>query len=287
MSNPKMIGSKGMRLITFITTLVLLLNNDQVIGATINHEQSLDKRGLHARAGGAVPVYTTCTAPGSFALTFDDGPYDLGSKLDATLDASNSKASFFINGNNYGCIYDYADTLVERFNKGHLIASHTWSHVHLNQGTYQQISHQLDLMEKAMVKILGVKPLYFRPPYGEYNDVVLQVLRDRGYKGLIMWSQDSGDSLASPPSSSEIVQSYGSYPEKSIVLNHETKSLTVDEVMPRVIPNLKQKGFSFKTVPDCLNLGSNPSDWYVSVQKPGTKDSTWTCSGTPAPGKFE
>ncbi|KAA1078756.1 hypothetical protein PGTUg99_010767 [Puccinia graminis f. sp. tritici] len=63
-----------------------------------------------------------------------------------------------------------------------------------------------------------------------------------------MWSQDSGDSLASPPSSSEIVSSYGSYPEKTIVLNHETKSLTVNEVMPRVIPNLKQKGFSFKTV---------------------------------------
>jgi hypothetical protein len=45
-----------------------------------------------------------------------------------------------------------------------------------------------------------------------------------------MWSQDSGDSLETPPSASEIVQSYRSYPEKTIVLNHETKSLTVNEV---------------------------------------------------------
>ncbi|KAI9622981.1 hypothetical protein H4Q26_014924 [Puccinia striiformis f. sp. tritici PST-130] len=71
--------------------------------------------------------------------------------------------------------------------------SHTWSHVHLNQGTYDQIDSSTRIAGTAMIKILGVKPLYMRPPYGEYNDVVLQVLRNRGYKGLVMWSQDSGD----------------------------------------------------------------------------------------------
>jgi hypothetical protein len=58
----------------------------------------------------------------------------------------------------------------------------------------------------------------------------LQVLRDRGYRGLILWSQDSGDSLGAPPSSSEIIESYRSYPEQTNVLNHETKSFTVNEV---------------------------------------------------------
>ncbi|OAV93310.1 hypothetical protein PTTG_00916 [Puccinia triticina 1-1 BBBD Race 1] len=222
--------------------------NTPVIGTTMYHNSSLNTRSLAARAGSAVPVYTTCSTPGSFSLTFDDGPSEFSSRLDATLDGSNSKATFFINGNNIGCIYDYAGVLVERFNKGHLIASHTWSHVHLNQGDYQQISYQLELIETAMVKILGVKPLYFRPPYGEYNDLVLQVLQDRGYKGLIMWSQDSADSLEAPPSSSEIIESYRSYPEQTNVLNHETKSFTVDEVVPGVIPILKGKGFNLQTV---------------------------------------
>ncbi|WAR58008.1 hypothetical protein PtB15_5B238 [Puccinia triticina] len=286
MPNPRIIHSFGMGL-AFMITLVLLLKNDKVAGLNVNRDQSLNKRELTARAGGAVPVYSTCRTPGSFALTFDDGPYNFGSKLDKTLDASNAKATFFVNGNNYGCIYDYADVLLERFNKGHLIAGHTWSHVHLNEGSYQQISHQLEVLETAMIKILGVKPKYMRAPYGEYNDLVLQVLSDRGYKGMIMWSQDAEDSLDSPASPSQIIESYKSYPEKTIVLNHETKESTVNEVMPRVIPILKQRGFSLKTVPDCLNLGSNPRDWYVSVQKPGSRDKTWTCNGTPEPGKFE
>ncbi|KAI9629808.1 hypothetical protein KEM48_012588 [Puccinia striiformis f. sp. tritici PST-130] len=244
-------------------------NNDQVIGANVNFNQSLHKRNLTARDGSAVPVYTTCSTPGSFSLTFDDGPSEFSANLDATLDASNAKASFFINGNNIGCIYDYAGLLVDRFNKGHLIA-HTWSHVHCNQGNYQQLSYQLELIENAMIKILGVKPLYFRPPYGEYNDLVLQVLHDRGYKGLIMWSQDTADSLDAPASSSGIIESYRSYPEQTNVLNHETKSLTVNEVIPSIIPILQGKGFSLQTVrlclfrllkipiasPSCLNLGT-------------------------------
>ncbi|KAA1079405.1 hypothetical protein PGT21_010187 [Puccinia graminis f. sp. tritici] len=260
----------------------------QVMGPDANHNQlpfisALDT----ARADFAVPVYTTCSAPGSFALTFDDGPSEFSSNLDGTLDGSNSKASFFINGNNFGCIYDYAERLVDRFNKGHLIASHTWSHVHSNEGTYDQIAFQLELIENAMIKILGVKPLYFRPPYGEYNEVVLQVLQDRGYRGLILWSEDSGDSLEAPPSSSEIIESYRSYPDQTNVLNHETQSSTVNEVIPNVIPILKDKGYDLQTVPHCLNLGSNPSDWYVSVQPPGSRDETWTCDGTPMPGSFE
>ncbi|PLW08101.1 hypothetical protein PCANC_19288 [Puccinia coronata f. sp. avenae] len=134
----------------------------KTMDAHVNHNQSLLGRDLD----GTVPVYNTCSAPGSFSLTFDDGPTQLSSELDTTLSGANVRASFFINGNNFACIYDFADLLLSRFNQGHLIASHTWSHVHLNEGTYEGISRQLELIETAMIKILGVKPLYFRPPFG-------------------------------------------------------------------------------------------------------------------------
>nr|8HE1_A Chain A, Chitin deacetylase [Puccinia striiformis f. sp. tritici]8HE2_A Chain A, Chitin deacetylase [Puccinia striiformis f. sp. tritici]8HE4_A Chain A, Chitin deacetylase [Puccinia striiformis f. sp. tritici]8HF9_A Chain A, Chitin deacetylase [Puccinia striiformis f. sp. tritici] len=270
------------RLLTLVVTVASLLRFDQVTGAHTN-----DIRSLRARQDTAVPVYDTCTVPGSFALTFDDGPYGFSTRLDSTLNAANAKGSFFINGQNWGCIYDYADVLLERFNNGHFIASHTWSHVHMNQGTYEQLSHQLELVEQAMIRILGVKPLYMRPPYGEYNDVVLQVLRDRGYKGLIMWNQDSGDTFTPTPSSAQIIDSYRSFPEKTISLNHEIKDFTVDQVIPAVIPILQQKGFSLQTVPECLGLSSDPADWYVRVQEPGTRDDSWTCEATPLPGNFE
>lgn len=44
-----------------------------------------------------------------------------------------------------------------------------------------------------MTKILGLKPKYFRPPYGKYNDQVLQVAAQRGYTKMILWSDDTQD----------------------------------------------------------------------------------------------
>jgi len=49
-------------------------------------------------------------------------------------------------------------------------------------------------VEQAMQKILGLRPKYFRPPYGKYNDQVLAVASQRGYTKMILWSDDTGDS---------------------------------------------------------------------------------------------
>jgi peptidoglycan/xylan/chitin deacetylase (PgdA/CDA1 family) len=44
-----------------------------------------------------------------------------------------------------------------------------------------------------MVKILGLKPLYFRPPYGDLPDLAIAALENRGYKKAFLWNQDAGD----------------------------------------------------------------------------------------------
>lgn len=40
---------------------------------------------------------------------------------------------------------------------------------------------ELTRVEVALKKILGIKPKFFRPPYGSYNAAALQVLEERGY----------------------------------------------------------------------------------------------------------
>ncbi|KAH9822169.1 hypothetical protein DFH28DRAFT_947804 [Melampsora americana] len=247
---------------------------------------SSGKSKLTNSTGGPVPVYKMCSRAKSFALTFDDGPSEFSKELDANLKSHKSKATFFINGFNVGCIYDYADLLITRFKAGHLIGSHTWGHPHLKEGTAEEIHLQLELLEKAMIKILGVKPLWFRPPYGEYNEVVLQVLQERGYKGLVLWSDDSGDSFAKPPSAEKMIDAFNQYPDKSNILSHETNSLTTQEVMPTVVKSLSSKGLKLLPITQCLDISDDPKDWYEFVGKPTKKDATWTCEGTPLPGKF-
>lgn len=46
-------------------------------------------------------VYSKCKEPGTFALTFDDGPYKYTPQLLKLLNDNDVKATFFINGKNY------------------------------------------------------------------------------------------------------------------------------------------------------------------------------------------
>ncbi|GAA5881625.1 hypothetical protein JCM16303_005515 [Sporobolomyces ruberrimus] len=240
-----------------------------------------EKRSLEERAPNG--VITTCRNQGDFAMTFDDGPYSYGSEIEQVFSSNDAKATFFLNGNNWACIYDEdsVSDIRQRYASGHLIGSHTWGHDDITKLSAQELNDQLEYVEVALKKIIGVKPRFFRPPYGSYDSESLQVLRDRGYT-VVNWSFDSGDSAGKSPSST--ISSYKklaqSYPKPQISLNHETYKGTAEKVVPSVVPMLVNKGYKLVTVAECL--GVSP---YQSIGKPSKRDSSWTCSGKPGPGE--
>jgi peptidoglycan/xylan/chitin deacetylase (PgdA/CDA1 family) len=117
-------------------------------------------------------------------LLFADGPYKFQQNI--INEFAGSKGTFFLNGNNFGCIYDYADQIKAAHAAGWTIASHGYSHARMTKLSWDQIHNELWLVEQAMIKILGVKPIYFRPPYGEYNDLLMSALANRGYKSELL-----------------------------------------------------------------------------------------------------
>ncbi|KAK4048532.1 hypothetical protein OIV83_004700 [Microbotryomycetes sp. JL201] len=247
-------------------------NSASAVNATL-YARELEKRAWDG-------VFTKCSKPGTFALTFDDGPYTPGNRISRYLTSKHANASFFVNGNNYDCIYNRADELIARYKAGHLIGSHTWSHSDITQISSTELHRQLDLIEEALRKILGVKPRWFRPPYGSYNAAAIKVLQSRGY-GVVTWDIDTGDSLGK--STSYGIQQFdkvlNTYPSGHMSLSHETYAGTADTVIPNVVPKLLAKGWKLVTVNECLG----PYSRYQSVGKPGVRDSTWTCSGKPGP----
>lgn len=81
-----------------------------------------------ASSATAVPVGVVidrCTTPGTIALTFDDGPYQYTADLLELLSQNGAPATFFLNGQNIGNIYDYAGIVQRMHNEGHQIGSHT------------------------------------------------------------------------------------------------------------------------------------------------------------------
>jgi peptidoglycan/xylan/chitin deacetylase (PgdA/CDA1 family) len=223
-------------------------------------------------------VYTKCTTANTVALTFDDGPWVYEGNIIDQLNAAGAKGTFFVNGNNYQCIYDQAMvTLIKKAHSGgHQLGSHTWRHKDLTTLTWDQIHDEMWKTELALQKILGVSPGFMRPPYGNYNDLVRTASASRN-QSLVIWDFDSGDSVGATPAQSK--QRYTTVanqrPSNILTLNHETVQTTSTQVLPHAISVLKAKGYSFVTVPQCL--GKTPYKASGTTNVPGTRDSTWKC----------
>ncbi|KAJ9117708.1 hypothetical protein QFC24_006422 [Naganishia onofrii] len=76
-------------------------------------------------------VVNNCVNSGQVALTFDDGPYLYENDIAGAL--GGSKATFFLNGNNYDCIYNHVDEIRALSAAGHTLGSHGWSHKDMSQ----------------------------------------------------------------------------------------------------------------------------------------------------------
>ncbi|KIM40782.1 carbohydrate esterase family 4 protein [Hebeloma cylindrosporum] len=215
-------------------------------------------------------VVTTCTKPNTAALTFDDGPWVYAYDVSKALVAANATGTFFFSRFLYACIYD-ADE-VKRvqyvYGKGHQVASHTWSHKDLTTLTWDQIHDEMFKVEQALTKIIGVVPAFMRPPYGNYNSLVLQASFTRG-QVVATWDFDSGDSVGATPAQSEVSydQLVAQHPSQVIALNHETIETTVHQVLPYAIQKLQAAGYSLVTLAECTGLPA-----YQSVGAPGVPD---------------
>lgn len=139
-------------------------------------------------------VITGCPGGRRVAITFDDGPFLYTQQLLDTLDNLGAKVTFFVNGKNYGNIDD-RKYLIERMkNSGHCIGSHGWLHKSMPElGGYAAQLNNLVQLDQALWEILrGIRPRYFRPPFGNYNQDTINAARHVGYD-VVMWNLDAND----------------------------------------------------------------------------------------------
>lgn len=223
-------------------------------------------------------VVTQCTVPNTVALTFDDGPWVYLYDISKALIAADAKGTFFFNGNNYDCIYsaDQAKRVKYAYDKGHQVASHTWSHRHLPTLTWDQIHEEMWLVEDAIEKITGAYPAMVRPPYGEYNDMVVDAARVRG-QTITTWDFDS---LDWSDSADDVKQAYTDLanrrPSNALALNHEVYEQSAHNILPHAISVLKAAGYKLVTLAECI--GQSP---YMRVGSPKARDDSWTCANRP------
>ncbi len=173
-------------------------------------------------------------------LSFDDGPRrETTPKVLDILKRYDVKAMFFVTG--YG-VRDNADLLMRMAREGHAIGTHTVTHANLRGLNREQMLREITPVNEEVEKVTRERVKYFRPPFGAYDQAVLEVLKELNLQ-IITWTTGSLDWQTKDPATVTRNVLDHVYPG-AVVLLHDTHEHTV-EALPGIIEGLRAKGYAF------------------------------------------
>ncbi|MBQ9085864.1 MAG: polysaccharide deacetylase family protein [Clostridia bacterium] len=185
------------------------------------------------------------------ALTFDDGPHPRYTKeILSILDEFNVTATFFIIGVN---AERYPEDLKRIVNAGCEIGNHTYSHTRLSQLSSKQVRWEIERCQTVVQNLVGIRPVFFRPPQGAASESVKTVSREMEYD-IILWSIDTRDWELTP--SAQIAATVLSQLKGGdIILMHDYVSggNTTCDALRIIIPEILSRGYEFVTVSDLID----------------------------------
>lgn len=133
------------------------------------------------------------------------------------------------------------------------IANHSFHHPHLTRMSATEIKQELQNAQDSIQAVTGVRPRYFRPPYGEYNSKLVKVAAGLGLT-TIQYDLASGD--PDKRITADQLSHYVIHNVKggSIVVMHiNQRGWRTAEALPTIIRTLRERGYTFVTISDLLN----------------------------------
>lgn len=208
---------------------------------------ALENQGILVRRGPAERPWV--------ALTLDAGA---GSEpvpgILQTLRERKVAITFFLTGQ---WIRDNPDLVRQIVADGHEIANHTFSHPDLTRLSDGRIRDELAQTEAQLQEVAGVgaRP-FFRPPYGAYNERVLEVAQRAGYLP-VYWTLDSLDSIGEPKTPAFLLERVTAKlaPAQlrgAIILAHCGSAATA-QALPSILDRFAAMGFEVKTLSEVLD----------------------------------
>lgn len=179
------------------------------------------------------------------ALTFDDGPDpDVTPRVLDTLAALNVRATFFVIGER---AQQHPELVRRIVAEGHLVANHSWDHAALPLRTSATIRADLERTQAAIEHACGVRPAWFRPPYGLRDPRVLSAARELGLR-TSLWSVSPRD-WQDPGADTVVERTLSVIEAGDIVLLHDGSAGRAGghpdtaQALPRLVQGLRDRGY--------------------------------------------
>lgn len=172
---------------------------------------------------------------GKVALTFDDGPSQYTKEIIDILKSYGVGGTFFLVGYNVEKYPDYVDYI---HSNGYSIGSHSINHFDMSILSYEKQEIELIDSIDMLREIVHEDVFLFRPPYGAYNNHLIDLAIDNEYK-LVLWNNDPEDwKTRNPDRILEAIKNTNT--SGAIILLHESQA--VIDALPKIIKYLQEQG---------------------------------------------
>ena len=195
-----------------------------------------------------LPIYCVETDKKQIAISFDAAwGNDDTEQLIKILGEYKVPATFFVVG---AWVDKYPESVKALSDAGHQIQNHSNTHPHMPQLSREQMRDEIESCNKKIADVTGVTPTLLRPPYGDYDNALIEVM-DSLKMHTIQWDVDSLDwkDSATPDSICKRVTS--KVKNGSIVLFHNDADHT-PEALPTILKCLKDEGYEFVFIEDLI-----------------------------------
>ena len=197
-----------------------------------------------------VPVkYKGDVSSGAIAITFDDGPVPgRTEKILEILASYKVSAAFFCIGHR---ISNDPHLTKRIHDSGHILGNHSFWHKYtFDLQRAGKIEKELIATNKAIEQAIGLRPIFFRPPYGVTNPMVAKAIVRVGFK-TIGWSIRSFDTVSR---NREVLlkRVTGSLKAGDVILFHDYCAITLD-ILPDFLDYVFTRGLKIVRVDELLN----------------------------------
>lgn len=135
-----------------------------------------------------LPIYSVDSQEKVVALSFDAawGNEDTAEIL-SILEKNQVKATFFMTG---GWVDKFPDDVKAIAAAGHTLGNHSQNHKNMSELSAEKCKEELMSVHNKVKELTGIEMELFRPPYGDYDDLVVDVAYEIGYYP-IQWNVDT------------------------------------------------------------------------------------------------
>lgn len=196
-----------------------------------------------------LPIYSVDSKEKVVALTFDAawGNEDTMKILDI-LKENDVKVTFFMTGE---WVEKYPEDVKKIAEEGHVLGNHSENHKKMSELSKDECKEEIMAVHNKVKELTGKEMEVFRPPYGDYDDKLVDVSYEVDYFP-IQWSVDSLDwKNYGVNSIIDTVVNHKALNNGAIILMHNGSKFTAD-ALQGVIDGLKEKGYSFVTIPELI-----------------------------------